>query len=79
MSYVRKADRPALDAAVSEALLAVRPQLEALREVLPRAIYLTSCPDHLLDEMRWKVMNRIGQELFGDLAAPLVPPDESAL
>lgn len=78
VSYIRKADRFAFDTAVSEALLAVRTQLRALRDVLPRAIYLTSCPDYLLEELRRDVMNHIGRELFDDLTAPLAPPDESA-
>lgn len=29
----------------------------ALRDVLPQAIYLTNCPDHLLDAVRREVLN----------------------
>ena len=79
MAKLRKADRADFEEAVSEALLAIAPQLEALREVLPRAIYLTTCPDHLIDAVRSEVMNRVGQELFHDLTAPPVPPDERGL
>ncbi|HSH60987.1 MAG TPA: hypothetical protein VK988_15385 [Acidimicrobiales bacterium] len=78
MAKIRKADKPAFEEAVSEALLAIRPQLEALRDVLPQAIFLTTCPDHLIDDVRKEVINKIGQELFGGLFPPLAPPEEPA-
>jgi len=57
---IRKVDEPAFNEAVSSAMLAIEPQLVALREVLPGAVYRTECPDHLFEAVRKEVMNRIG-------------------
>jgi hypothetical protein len=67
---VRKADEPAFNDAVESALLAIRPQLIALREVLPSAIFGSGCPDSLLDNVRKEVMNRVVQVL----GEPVFPP-----
>lgn len=77
MAYVRKADRDALEAAIDWALLAVTAELAALRDALPQAIYTAPCPDRLIDELRREVMNRIGDALFSQIAAPLFPPAEA--
>jgi hypothetical protein len=77
--YIRKADRPAFDDAVSTTLLAVTPQVEELRDALRRAIdhlLAGDCPDRLLESVRHQVMNDIGQELFGAIAPPLLPPED---
>ena len=67
---IRKADEQAFNEAVLSALLAVQPQLVALRDVLPQAIFLTDCPGDLLDGVRKEVMNEIVRSL-------IAPSDES--
>lgn len=70
---IRKADRPAFEEAVSTAMLAVRPQLLALRDVLPRAIYGLDCPDHLFEAVRKEVVNEILRALVEPIMPPLMP------
>ena len=74
MPYIRKADRPAFEAAVADAMLAIRPEVVALREVLPAALHGGDCPDHLFDAVFKEVMTRVAEEVFVPLLPPLLPP-----
>jgi hypothetical protein len=77
--YVRKADRPAFEDAVSTALVAVSSQLNEFRDTLVRAlddVLASSCPDHLLEPVRREVLNRILRHLLEPIEPPLVLPDD---
>lgn len=73
MAYVKKVDRPIVEAAVTDAMQLLREPAAAIGMMTASVLGRLDVPDHLFDEVKREVMNQIGEELFRPYNAPPMP------